>query len=72
MWSLAEPLALLLLPLPFLVRLVLSPRRRDSGAVFVPEAIAAAMAEANVASHVDGAELRKVIYVPGRMLNLIT
>jgi len=33
--------------------------------------LAAAMAESNVASHIDGAELRKVIYVPGRMLNLI-
>ncbi len=46
MWSLAEPLALLLLPLPFLARFLFSPRRRDSGAVFVPAAIANAMAEA--------------------------
>jgi len=34
--------------------------------------LAAAMADANVASHLGGAALRKVIYVPGRMLNLIT
>lgn len=51
MWSLADPLALLLLPLPFLARLVLPPRRRDSGAVFVPEAIAGAMAEIGGASY---------------------
>ena len=33
--------------------------------------VAAAIAESNIAAHVDGAELRKVVYVPGRMLNLI-
>jgi Ca-activated chloride channel family protein len=45
MWSLADPLALLLLPLPFLARFLLPPRRRESGAFFVPSAIAGAMAE---------------------------
>ncbi|MDW3219394.1 MAG: leucine--tRNA ligase [Acidimicrobiales bacterium] len=34
-------------------------------------AIAAALAEANVAAHVDGQDLRKAIYVPGRMVNLV-
>ena len=34
-------------------------------------ALAAAVADENVAIHVDGAEIRKVIYVPGRMINLI-
>ena len=34
-------------------------------------AIAAALADANVASHVDGKDLRKAIYVPGRMVNLV-
>ncbi len=33
--------------------------------------LAAATADVNVASHIDGAELRKVVYVPGRMINLI-
>ncbi|MEM9468237.1 MAG: class I tRNA ligase family protein, partial [Actinomycetota bacterium] len=35
------------------------------------DVVAAALAEENVAIHVDGADLRKVIYVPGRMVNLI-
>ncbi|MEM7141089.1 MAG: leucine--tRNA ligase [Actinomycetota bacterium] len=34
-------------------------------------AVEAALAEANVAVHVDGKELRKAIYVPGRMVNLV-
>ena len=34
-------------------------------------AIAAALAEGNVAVHVDGKDLRKAIYVPGRMVNLV-
>jgi leucyl-tRNA synthetase len=34
-------------------------------------AIAAALAETNVHSHVEGKDIRKVIYVPGRMLNII-
>jgi leucyl-tRNA synthetase len=33
--------------------------------------LAAATADVNVAGHVGGAELRKVIFVPGRMINLI-
>jgi leucyl-tRNA synthetase len=33
--------------------------------------LAAAMAEPNVATHVDGKELRKAIVVPGRMVNLV-
>jgi leucyl-tRNA synthetase len=33
--------------------------------------IAAALAEANVAVHIDGKDLRKTIVVPGRMVNLI-
>ena len=33
--------------------------------------LAAAMADDNVVHHIDGAEIRKVIYVPGRMINLI-
>ena len=34
-------------------------------------AIAAALADDNVALHVGGRELRKAIYVPGRMVNLV-
>jgi leucyl-tRNA synthetase len=34
-------------------------------------AVAAALAEPNVATHVDGKDLRKAIYVPGRMVNLV-
>ena len=34
-------------------------------------AIAAALADANVAAHVDDKPLRKAIYVPGRMVNLV-
>ena len=34
-------------------------------------AIAAALAEDNVRAHVDGKDLRKAIYVPGRMVNLV-
>ena len=34
-------------------------------------AIAAALADDNVAVHVGGRELRKAIYVPGRMVNLV-
>jgi leucyl-tRNA synthetase len=33
--------------------------------------IGAALAEDNVRAHVDGKELRKAIYVPGRMVNLV-
>ena len=33
--------------------------------------LAAATADVNVAGHVGGADLRKVIFVPGRMINLI-
>jgi leucyl-tRNA synthetase len=33
--------------------------------------IAAALADTNVAAHVDGKELRKAIHVPGRMVNLV-
>jgi leucyl-tRNA synthetase len=33
--------------------------------------VAAALADANVAAHVDGKELRKQIVVPGRMVNLV-
>ncbi|MEO0491865.1 MAG: class I tRNA ligase family protein, partial [Actinomycetota bacterium] len=33
--------------------------------------LAAATADENVAHHIDGAEIRKVIYVPGRMINII-
>ena len=33
--------------------------------------IAAALAEPNVAAHVEGKELRKAIVVPGRMVNLV-
>jgi leucyl-tRNA synthetase len=33
--------------------------------------IAAALAEPNVAAHVDGRELQKEIVVPGRMVNLV-
>ena len=34
-------------------------------------ALAAATADENVATHTAGAEIRKVIYVPGRMINII-
>ena len=34
-------------------------------------ALAAALAEPNVATHVDGRELRKKLYVPGRMITLV-
>ncbi|MEZ5245376.1 MAG: leucine--tRNA ligase [Acidimicrobiales bacterium] len=34
-------------------------------------AIAAALADDNVATHVGGKDLRKAIYVPGRMVNLV-
>ena len=34
-------------------------------------AVAAALADPNVAAHVDGKELRKQIYVPGRMITLV-
>ena len=34
-------------------------------------AVAAALAEPNVATHIDGRELRKKIYVPGRMITLV-
>lgn len=34
-------------------------------------AVAAALAESNVATHVEGKDLRKAIYVPGRMVNLV-
>ncbi|MXW89239.1 MAG: leucine--tRNA ligase [Acidimicrobiaceae bacterium] len=34
-------------------------------------AVAAALAEPNVATHVDGRELRKKLYVPGRMITLV-
>ncbi|MEQ8841153.1 MAG: leucine--tRNA ligase [Acidimicrobiales bacterium] len=34
-------------------------------------AIAAALAEANVQAHIGGKELRKTIYVPGRMVTLV-
>ena len=33
--------------------------------------LAAALAEANVQAHIDGKELRKSIYVPGRMITLV-
>lgn len=59
MWSLADPLALLLLPLPFLARLMLPPRRRDSGAVFVPAAIASAMSEPGGVRY--GARVRRIL-----------
>ena len=32
---------------------------------------AAALAEPNVQAHLDGKEVRKAIYVPGRMVNLV-
>ncbi|KAG2500715.1 hypothetical protein HYH03_001480 [Edaphochlamys debaryana] len=35
------------------------------------EVVAAALANANVAKHTGGKELKKVIYVPGKILNLI-
>ncbi len=35
------------------------------------EAVALAMAEPNVRAHLDGKELRKRIYVPGKLLNLV-
>lgn len=35
------------------------------------EVQAAAMAEPNVAKHIEGKPLRKVIYVPNKILNLI-
>ena len=35
------------------------------------DAVAAALAEPNVAAHVGGRELRKQIYVPGRMITLV-
>ena len=34
-------------------------------------ALAAATADENVVAHIAGAEIRKVIYVPGRMINII-
>ena len=34
-------------------------------------ALAAATADENVATHTAGAEIRKVIYVPGRLINII-
>ena len=34
-------------------------------------ALGAATADENVAAHIAGAEIRKVIYVPGRMINII-
>jgi len=34
-------------------------------------AVAAAMAEPNVQAHIEGKELRKAIYVPGRMITLV-
>ena len=33
-------------------------------------ALAAATADENVVAHIAGAEIRKVIYVPGRMINI--
>lgn len=43
MWSLATPVALLLLPLPWLLRPLLAPRVEAGGAVYLPAGIAAAM-----------------------------
>lgn len=40
MWSLADPAALLLLPLPFLAARLLRPAQEDSGAVWVPPGVA--------------------------------
>ena len=34
-------------------------------------AVAAALTEPNVAAHVGGRELRKQLYVPGRMITLV-
>ena len=34
-------------------------------------ALAAARADANVGSHLDGATLRRVIHVPNKLLNLV-
>jgi leucyl-tRNA synthetase len=45
---------------------VLVPSNADEAAV-----LATATADVNVAGHIGGAELRKVIFVPGRMINLI-
>jgi len=33
--------------------------------------VAAALADVNVALHIDGKQIRKTIVVPGRMVNLI-
>lgn len=35
------------------------------------EAVRVATADPNVARHLEGAEIRKVIYIPGRLLNLV-
>lgn len=67
MWSLAAPLALLLLPLPLVARRLLPPRRRGSGAVFVPSAIAEGMAEPR--GLVSGARVRRLL--PGLLWILL-
>ncbi len=35
------------------------------------DALAAALANGNVAKHAGGKEIKKVIYVPGKILNII-
>lgn len=35
------------------------------------DALAAALANGNVAKHAGGKEIKKIIYVPGKILNLI-
>jgi Ca-activated chloride channel homolog len=57
MWSLASPIALLLLPLPQLAARILSQPGAESGALIVPNAIAARL-EAGQASAMDAAGRR--------------
>jgi len=45
---------------------VSAPRGADREAV-----VALARAEANVARHLEGTEIRKIIHVPDRLLNLV-
>jgi leucyl-tRNA synthetase len=59
------------------VKLVFQVNGKHRGEQLVPvgtgqeEAVALARAHAKVAPHLDGKELRRVIYVPGKILNLV-
>ena len=59
------------------VELVVQVNGKVRGRVTLPaeagedEAREAALAEANVARHVEGAEIRKVVFVPGKLINVV-